>query len=312
MKTIMIKAFALMLLISLSASAQKKEFNAFSLAGAKFMFPLIEKWVSEYNKTNPQIQININTKQNVDVAHTLKVVASHWSDSNLLARQTVFYVGRYALIPVSNKQNPILAKAGKSGLSKRVVKKLFFEESDEYGEEQQETKSKYNATVYARESLAQTSIALARYFDAKPSELKGRKILGDEIYLLYAIKKDTTGVAFNSLNYVYDIQTRKLKNDIALLPLNLKSQQREALNTLNIDNAIALLEKNEVENIPVDSFGFVVSNEQLENKNFTAFLRWVLTDGQKFNHETGFLNLDESTLIAQREQLNDKYLSAIQ
>ena len=289
-----------MLLISLPVSAQEKELNAFNLAGAKFTFPLIEKWVLEYNKANPQAQINLNTKQNVDVAHTLKVVAYQVPDSDLLGSQTVSYVGRYALVPVSNKRNPIIAKVGKGGLSKKALKKLFFDESDEYGDEP-ETKSKFTATVYARENQAPTTITLSRYFGAKPSELKGKKVLGDDIYLLSAIKKDSTGVTFNSLSYVFDTRNRKLRSDIALLPLNLKSQQKEVLNTLDIDNTIALLEKSNVESIPVSNFGFVLSKELLNNKQITDFVKWVLTNGQKFNHEFGFLNLDENNFGPAKE-----------
>ncbi|MDP4271780.1 MAG: hypothetical protein Q8909_16915, partial [Bacteroidota bacterium] len=294
-----------------SVYGQEKENRSFYLKGAKFTFPLIEKWVSEYNKLNPQLQIKINTKQIPD-AQGLNVVAYQLTDSDQLANQTAFYVGRYALVPVSNKQNPILSKAGKGGLSKKVLKKLFFDESDEYSEDQQDAKSKYIATVYARESQAPTTIALARYFGVKPVNLKGKKVLGDDIYLLNAIKKDTTGVTYNSINYAYDLQSRKLRSDIALLPLSLKSQQKEVLNSLDLDNAISLLEKNSVESIPVQNFGLALSNEQRDNKILRSFLKWVITSGQSYNHEAGFLNLDESTLSAQKAQTEEKLLTAIQ
>lgn len=311
MKITIIKALALLFLLSTSAFAQQKEIGSFYLKGAKFTFPLIEKWVSEYNKLNPQSQIKINAKQIPD-AQELNVVAYQLSDSDQPTSQTAFYVGRYALVPVSNKQNPILDKAGKGGLSKKVLKKLFFDESDEYSEDQQEAKSKYVATVYARESQAPTTIALAKYFGSKPVNLKGKKVLGDEIYLLSAIKKDTTGVTYNSINYVYDLHSRKLKSDIALLPLSLKSQQKEVLNSLDLDNAISLLEKNNVESIPVQNFGLALSEDQSNNKILRAFLRWVVTSGQSYNHEAGFLNLDESTLSAQKAHTEEKLLTAIQ
>jgi phosphate transport system substrate-binding protein len=311
MKTKIFNVFALALLIAASAFAQEKNNTAFGLQGAKFTFPLIEKWVTEYNKVNPKVQIEINTDQPLNAAQTLNIVAYHIADSDLIANQAVSYVGRYALIPVSNTQNPIIAKAGRSGLSKRVVKKLFFDEADDFGEDSKENKSKYTATIYSRESQAPTSIALANYFGTKPSELKGKKVLGDDIYLLSAIKKDLTGVAYNSLNYAYDTQSRKLKPDIALLPLNVKAQYKEVLNSIDIDNTITLLEKNNVESIPVNDFGFILSKDQQQNENLVAFIRWVLTDGQKFNHEAGFLHLNEVTLTAQKEQLNGNYLSAI-
>jgi hypothetical protein len=312
MKTTIVKIFILMFLIPFSVSAQEKEANVFNLTGAKFTFSLIEKWVSEYNKVNPQAPVIINTKQNADAAQTLKVAAYQVPDSDLLANQIISYVGRYALIPVSNKQNPILAKVGKSGLSKKALKKLLFDESDIFTEDQQDSKSKYIATVYSRESQAPTTIVLAKYFGARPVDLKGKKVLGDDIYLLNAIKKDTTGVTYNSISYTYDLQSRKLRSDIALLPLNIRAQQKEALNSLDLDNIISLLEKSSVENIPVQNFGLVLTKEQINNKTLRSFLKWVVTNGQNYNHEAGFLSLDESTLSAQQSQLEEKLLTSIE
>jgi ABC-type phosphate transport system substrate-binding protein len=309
MKTSIIKFLAFILLVSTSLSAQEKDNKAIYFKGSKFTYPLIEKWITEYNKENLQSQIKFGTKQ-TSGKEVLDIIAYQVADSDLISNQTVSYVGRYALVPVSNKRNPIIAKIGKGGLSKKVLKKLFFDETDEYGDEQ-ESKSKFVATVYSRENQAPTTITLAKYFDAKPTDLKGKKILGDDIYLLNAIKRDSTGVTFNSLNYAYDIESRKLRTDIALLPLNLKSQQKEILNTLDIDNTIALLEKNSVENIPVGYFGFVLSKEQRENHQVTDFVKWVLAKGQQFNHQFGFLNLDETTLTAQKAQIDDKFLTSI-
>ena len=306
-----VKLLALFLLVSTSLSAADKDNKTLHLKGAKFTYPLVEKWIAEYSKENPLSEVKTVLWQATEKESILNIVACQLSDSDLTADQTVAYVGRYALIPVSNKQNPIIAKAGKNGLSKKLLKKLFFEETDDYGDEPQEAKSKYTATVYARENKAPTTITLARYFGANPTELKGKKVLGDDIYLLNAIKKDSTGVTFNSLSYVYDIHSRKLRSDIALLPLNLKSQQKEALNTLDIDNTIALLEKTSVESIPVGSFGFVLSKEQRNNRQITDFIKWILANGQKFNHEFGFLTLDNATLTSQKNQLDDTFLSSI-
>jgi phosphate transport system substrate-binding protein len=311
MKKILLKSIALSLLLSVSLLAQERATKTVFLKGARFTYPLIEKWVTEYNKENLQLQINLVTQPSSGQESVLNVVAYQVADSDLTTNQSVSYVGKYALIPVSNSKNPIIAKAGKNGFSKKVLKKILFDEVDEYGDDVQKTKNKFIVTVYSRENQAPTTITLSRYFDAKPAELKGKKVLGDDIYLLNAIKKDSTGIAFNSLNYVCDIQSRKFRGDISLLPLNLKTQQKEILNTLDLDYILSLLEKNNVENIPVGKFGFLLSPSQRADKQITSLIKWILTNGQKFNHTSGFLNLDEETLTAQKQTIDEKYITSI-
>jgi hypothetical protein len=44
-------------------------------------------------------------------------------------------------------------------------------------------------------------------------------------------------------------------------------------------------------------------------KEVADFLKWVLTDGQKFNHEKGFLNLEKQELAEQNSKLSEKFLT---
>ena len=50
-------------------------------------------------------------------------------------------------------------------------------------------------------------------------------------------------------------------------------------------------------------------SQQTVRKEVSDFLKWVLLDGQKYNHAEGFLNLDQQDLEEQLNQLNGKFLS---
>jgi ABC-type phosphate transport system substrate-binding protein len=273
------------------------------MGNAGFVLPVVEKWVSEYKKENPLTTIRVETGNNTTDVSDIRVIAHYVQEGELHGEQTVSYLGRYALVSVTHLNNPLLQEIKSKGIAKKDLKNLIFDKTpeEEYSgyEEYEEEKEKYSATVYARDSKACTAIALAGYFGQTPAQIKGKKVFGDDIFLLNAIKKDITGVTFNSLNYVFDLQTRQLKQGIALLPLKLKSSQKEALNSQNIDAAIALLETTSVESIPVERFGFVIPAASAKNKEIVDFISWVLHEGQKYNHELGFLKLDEQTLAAQ-------------
>lgn len=291
---------------SIQATDRTSTKEAVIISGTKFTYPLIEKWIAEYTKLNQDVKIQINPKLATGHTADLTIVAHQPGVSELNQNQELISAAKYALLPVTNTNNPILNTA-KRGLTKKEIDKLFFEVVD-YDAEPTIEKPKFRATIYARDNKACSSNALANYFGRQTTEIRGKKVLGDDIYLLSAVKKDSIGLAYNNLNYLYDTSSRKLKDGIALLPLDLKKDVKGIL-TANLDHVIDILEKVKIETIPVETISFVYSNSNL-NKEVSGFLKWVLTEGQKYNHEKGFLNLDKQTLAEQTNRLNDKFLTS--
>jgi phosphate transport system substrate-binding protein len=295
------------LFISTTAfAAENKAAEPVTVSGTKFTYPLIEKWIAEYEKVNPTANIKLASKIATSQVADLNIIAHQPTKDEVGENQEIIYAGRYALLPVTNSRNPLLAITAKKGLNKKEIDKLFFEVIN-YDEDPVKDKPKYQATIYSRDNKACASTALASYFGHVSSEIRGKKVLGDDIYLLSAIQKDSIGLTFNNLGYLYDTKSRKLKNEIALLPLDLKKDTKDIL-TGNLDFVIDILENKRVETIPVEKIGFVYS-QQIARKEVSDFLKWVLTDGQKFNHEKGFLNLDKQALAEQTNRLTEKYLS---
>jgi len=286
-------------------SAQNAVNETVIISGTRFTYPLIEKWIAEYAKINPGLTIKLAKTTETSDASDLSIIAHQPATDELKEGQAVVYTGRYGLLPVTNSKNPVLA-TNKKGLSKKDIDKLFFEVAN-YDEEPVVEKPKFRATIYARDNKASASTTLAQYFGHVSSEIRGKKVLGDDIYLLSAISKDSVGITFNNLGYLFDLQSRKLKEGIALLPLDLKKDAKNiALG--NLDEVISILEKTRVESIPVEKIGFIYSQRDTR-KEVADFLKWVLADGQQFNHGKGFLNLDKQELAEQTNHLTEKYLS---
>lgn len=307
MKTNYIYPIILALFVStVGIAAEKEAKESIVISGTKFTYPLIEKWISEYAKVNPSSKIKLAAKVNTGEAVDLKIIAHQPSKTELTDNQSIIYTGRYALLPITSTKNPLLITAQKRALSKNEIEKLFFDLVD-YDNDQPVQKSKYQATIYSRDNQACASTALATYFGHLSSEIKGKKVLGDDIYLLSAIKKDSVGIAYSNLGHIFDVNSRSIKEGIALLPVDLKKSTKPVLSG-NLDDAISVLETNKIETIPVEKIGFVFSQEN-RSKEVTDFLKWVLADGQKFNHEKGFLNLNKESLTEQENLLTEKLLS---
>ncbi len=308
MKTNKLFPLVLLFALSININAQELTNKTIYIKGEKFAYSLVEKWISEYKKENPKTDIQIISKANASKAPNVTILARKPKENEVEKDQQLTYVARYALLPVSNKNNPLLNEIKKNGISKKELKLLVFN-GDPFDEDQPKSKIKSRINIYTRETQASTAITLAKHFGFNSTDIKGKKVTGDDNYLISAIKKDTIGITFNNIGSIFDLNTRKVKDDLALIPLDLKAEVKEQIYSANLDQAIALLEKSNVETIPVEKIGFVVSENESNNPEVTAFLSWILKKGQEYNHELGFLNLSGDDLVEQQKQLNERLLT---
>lgn len=301
MKTMkLFKSILVILLISSPIFAQDNVNETIYIKSSRFASPLIEKWINEYTKVNPQAQIRLADNSVKAENISLKVVVSDNSKNGLQIGEQILFFGRYAILPVIGKDNPLLAEFSKKKLNDKRIKDLFFEK-DILSEDTNPSKPGYDVTVYSGNNNESVAHSFASYFGYTSSSLKGKKISGDDAFLINAIQKDKTGVTFNALGNIFDINTRGLKDNITILPLDVKKEYRNYFTeSVNIDNVIELLESESIDLIPVDNIGFAYSPG---NKTVKEFLVWVLTEGKIFNHSYGILNPDEKVLTYQIKEL---------
>jgi ABC-type phosphate transport system substrate-binding protein len=298
-KLFLTAALSAVIIGSVRAGNNNDEAQVIYIESAKYTLPLMEKWITEYGKTNPGIQIKWAEKnsENID----LRIVANVENDNFNEDGKTVTYVGRSALLPVTTKKNPLHEQIARKKFGKKDLKRLFFIDDPFEDEDSSKDKLKEQLTVYSGSSKTSGATFFASYFGLTSSDFRGKKIQGDDIYLLQAISKDPTGITFNNLSYIYNLEDRKLKDGISLLPLNVKKDHLEVIKSENLDETISLLENEKVELVPVLNIGFVYD----EQSNVKKFLQWIIVEGQKFNHEFGFLQIDEKTLSYQKNLFGD-------
>lgn len=286
----------LTVIVSSSLFAQQKVY----VSSNRFATSILEKWASEFEKQNPDIDIvfvNANDK-NADLSFVIN------SDNS---SNTVYSVGRYALVPFTTSENPLLEELNKRRLNNRRLQSLFFEKDilEESIGFQKRLESDDIVIYSARNGNAFDEV-FASHFGYEAADIKGKKILGDDSFLINAIKKEEIGITYNPLNYLFDINSKSLKEGLSLIPLDLKREQREALSG-SLSQIVSVLENDEVALIPVSSFGFVSESVSLEAQRFIS---WVLTEGQTFNNDFGFLKVDSKVLTAQIEELSKSTLVA--
>lgn len=294
------------LLFSGSAVAQQNSKEVIYVKSARFATPLIERWATEYVKANPQVEVKFAEQSSAEAADLSLISSANGNEAEKI-NQIVSYTGRYALLPVTNAENPFLSELNRKRLNGKRLESLFFDGDALDGNGDSSNKQKHDITIYSGNNSNSFAGAFASHFGYSTADIRGRKISGDDIFLINAIQKDHTGITFNNLGYIFDTETRGLKKGIALIPLDIKKEQREILEQADIDKTIALLEKESVSLIPVENIGFVYRDNNIQAKKF---LKWILVEGQKYNQEYGFLKTDEGIVTAQLKEIEDLLLTA--
>lgn len=303
MKTVKTIIYILLLsVITFSVKAQ----NTISIKSEKLVSPLLSKWVSEYKNNNSDLHIEEATKNknNPDI----EIITTNKPDSVLQGKE-VFYIVQYALLPIVSKDYAYIDNLEKEKFNKKKLKEIFFERDLLSDEDNKPSKLAERFIVYSGNKKESGATVFASHFGYATNDLRGKRIAGDDIFLLNAIQKDTKGVSFNSLSYLYDLSSRQLKNDIKLLPLDIKKEHRATLESATIDDVLTLIENEDIDLIPIQRIGLVVNKVANANHEVKDFIKWVLTEGQKYNHDYGFLRINKDVLLAQVQQLNNKYLS---
>ena len=258
---------------------------------------LVEQWIENYKNVNPHVLIKLVSGKNADADLTL--VNTPQANGN------VTYVGRYALLPVTSDNNPFLKDILHKEWKSKDLKSLFFtadDLDDEYEEQVEGRHNKLNdkLTVYSGSGKASHTNTFASYFGYTIDELRGNRIVGDDLHLLSALKEDKTSVTFNALSNLYDLRSRSLKTNLVLLPLALKKAQEEVLLSGNLDALLNIIENENVNLIPVQTFGFIYHTFDAD---IEQFLRWVVSTGQQYNHQQGFLRLSQDEVESQLQLL---------
>ena len=240
-------------ILALSLNAQ----NTISIKSQKLVSPLVSKWVSEYKNVNSGLKIEDAHKNNSNP--DIELIITDQPDS-LLYGKDVFYVVKYALLPIVSKNYIYTENLEKEKYNKKKLREIFFEKDLLDEDDSKPSKLAERFTVYSGNKKESVASVFAAHFGYPANTLRGTKIAGDDIFLLNAINKDNTGVTFNSLSYLYDLSTRQLKSDIKLLPLDIKKEYREVLESSTIDDVLTLVENEDLDLIPIQKIGFVINS----------------------------------------------------
>ncbi|MBM6993751.1 MAG: hypothetical protein I3J02_10910 [Prevotella sp.] len=269
--------------------------STYYINAPRFVRPLVEKWIDEYKKANPNADFAIAKTATNKKNSSLSILIQQEKDANT-AGKTVYFA-QYAIVPVTSKDSEADKALSKRALNAKTLKKLFFF-GDDLDEAENKDKITDQVVVYAGNSSTSLAAPFASYYGEQAGNFRGKRIAGDDAYLISAIAEDPKGVTFNALPNVYDLQSRQLKGDLAVLPLDISKEQKASFTSL--DNLIGTLESTEIKGIPVEKVGFSYA----DNHAIDGFVAWILANGTAYNHQFGLLQLNHKDAAQESSKVN--------
>ncbi|MCO4292544.1 hypothetical protein NF867_06705 [Solitalea sp. MAHUQ-68] len=303
MKTLKHTLTAVALLISCYAAQAQNNTNEIVITGTRFTYPLFEKWISLYKKEHPDLHIRIASKGTKSADSANLFINAHRLTDNELPGLTTEAIARYALLPVANSQNKLLSIYGSRGIKSKELKKLFFEKYDPAEPDAEQKPNKqlkgYQPVFYTRAQKACAPITFAAYYGFEQENLVGNQLGGDDKHLIQAVLSDSAGVTYNVLSFIYDLNTRKVKEGLGIIPLDLNNNGKLDENEQiygTIDQLITYLESTTNPGLPFEQVTLSYKKGQNNTKSIEEFISWIRSKGQLNNHEFGYALLSEKDL----------------
>jgi phosphate transport system substrate-binding protein len=316
MKISKIAGLILILLVSAvsvpKATCQEKFSGQLSISGAFALYPMTVKWAEEFRKIYPDVRIDISAG---GAGKGISDALNSMVDLGMVSREIYpeeikngaypIAVTKDAVVAVVSELNPALNEILSKGLRKDAGNNIWITGKYTTWAQAFDTRTKSPIHIYTRSDACGAAEMWAKFYGKKQEDLLGVGVFGDP-GLAQAVKKDPLGIGFNNIGYAYDASTKQQVKGLKVIPLDLNSNGKidpdeNFYNSMN--DLIAAIASGKYPSPPARELYFVVKGNPKNNKVLTEFIKWVLTDGQKFVHEAGYIALPGDRIETERKKL---------
>ena len=297
--------FTIALILSLGLSNVWAEGNGTNsgvrtIKAPRFARPLVEKWIEEYAKTQPGVELQIaKSSQNQDNID-LNVVFDNQDAKSEDFSHTIVYFGEFAVLPITASGSEAAKVLEGKHLNSKKLKQLYFL-NDDFDEDVKKIKQFEKLVIYSGSNATSVASSFAHNFGEESAIFRGKRISGDDLFLNTALTKDPLGVSFNALPNIFDLQSRHIKSDLTLISIDVKKNLEDSFSDkATLDEVISILENSKVSEVAIEKVGVSFNGA---DDAVNQFLQWILTNGVKYNHEFGLLNLDNKVTQVQIDKV---------
>jgi phosphate transport system substrate-binding protein len=274
-----------------------------TISGAFALYPMMTRWAEEFQKIHPNVTFDISGggagKGMTDAlsgAVDIGMVSRSVTDEETAQGAYTIPVVKDAVFPVINAQNPVAEKLMATGITQEMFVKIFVTaEVTTWGEVVGDPSNTDEIHVYTRSDSCGAADIWAKFLGGKQDDLQGIGVDGDPGQLM-AVISDPLGIGYNNLGYAFDLTTGGITEGAVIVPIDINADG------IANDDEIADSLTKAVELIKTEKYPMPPARvENLVTKGkpsglVAEFITWILTDGQQFVSEAGYVQLTEEAL----------------
>lgn len=270
-----------------------------TVSGAFALFPIVSLWAEEYSKVNPNVTFDV---QGGGAGKGMTDMLTGAADIAMLSRdprQEELDQGSF-LVPVTidavvgtiNANNPYLAQLQAQGLTPEEANAIWITGATTTWGQLLGTDAADSINVYTRSDSAGAAEMWALFSQgAAQEDLVGTAVNADP-GLAEAVRQDPLGVGYNNIGFSYDQATGVPIDGLQIIPIDLNGNgqidpDEDFYKTR--DELTAAIAAEIYPYPPARALYLVTKGEP--NPVIADFYRWILTEGQAFVADAGYVSL---------------------
>lgn len=283
-----------------------------SFSGAFALYPLVQTWAAEYNKTHPDVRFDIQAggagKGLTDClagAVDVGMFSRELTDAEKAKGVWSLALCKDAVLPTINARNPYLKQLQIRGVKKAEFASIFVDHSIRTWDELlSKGDGGKRINVYTRADAAGAADSWAAFFGKKQENLKGIGVSGDP-GVADAVRKDINSIGYNNTLFVFDPKTGRKLPGIEVIPIDVNGNGQIDPNENFYGNLRIFLKAVNDGNYPAPPARnlYFLTKGKPQRKEVLDFFKWVLTSGQQFVNVAGYVPLPKGTLSDQLKKV---------
>jgi glycine cleavage system H lipoate-binding protein/ABC-type phosphate transport system substrate-binding protein len=282
--------------------------GAFTVLATPDLYTLTAKWADEYSKLNPGTNINVvNVESQEKAGDLIREGGIGFVSDDFLAglkNESLWkeVVGRDVIVPVINAKNPFMDEINIHGISPDILASFVKNGEHSSWGDLLKNGDKQKVDFYCINDDGAIR-NLSEFLKTDATRIAGVNP-GNSAEVVTAIQNDPYAIGFCRLISLVDFKSQGITENVKLLPIDrngnglIDSNEKiyDDINNFSRGVWIGKYPKTLFSNI------FTIAGRQPQNYGEVAFVKWVLTDGQKYLSLNGFSDL----LVCERQSASDR------
>ena len=282
-----------------------------TISGAWALYPMVIRWSEEFQKLYPNVAFDISAGgAGKGMADALAGAA----DIGMVSREIypeeiergAFWVSvtKDAVFITVDDENPGWDLLHQQGIKQQTLIDIYITgEVVTWGQVTGNSANSDAIHVFTRSDACGAAATWAKYLGGAQEDLLGVGVYGDPGVLL-AVDKDPLGLGYNNLNFAFDMDTGLPVPGVHIVPLDVNENGQADPDEIYDTKvqAVEAVASGSYPSPPARDLNFVTQGQPVGLTK--AFIEWVLTDGQSYVEEVGYIPLQEELLSDELSKLD--------